>query len=67
MSRVRGPGSGVRGRIATIADILAIATMLAGGALMLQPWWRGGLGIGFWILLAGTLAHIVTAHLPRRS
>lgn len=52
--------------IARWADILAIATMLAGGALMLQPWWRGGLGVGFWVLLAGTVAHIVTSHLPRR-
>jgi hypothetical protein len=48
------------------ADMVAIAVMLVGGALMFQPWWRGGLGVGFWILLTGTLLHIVTSHLPRR-
>lgn len=48
-----------------LADFVAVLGMLAGGALMFQPWWRGGLGIGFGVLLAATVLHIVTTHLPR--
>ena len=49
------------------ADRDAILVMLAGATLMFQPWWRPGLEWGFFILLGGTVAHIVTSHLPRRD
>jgi hypothetical protein len=49
------------------ADRRAIVVMLTGALLMFQPWWRPGLEWGFFILLGGTVAHIVTSHLPRRN
>ncbi len=35
-------------------------------AVMLQPWWDGGLRIGFFATLGCTLAHIVVSHLPEK-
>ena len=37
--------------------------MALGVALMLQPWWPGGMRVGFFVTLAGTLAQIVLGHM----
>jgi len=37
--------------------------MALGLALMLQPWWTGGLRVGFFVTLGGTVAQIVASHL----
>jgi hypothetical protein len=44
-------------------DWLARTGMVAGVGLMLQPWWAGGFGYGFFATAAFTLLHIFTSHL----
>ena len=43
-------------------DRIALAALALGGGLLFQPWWRGGLKWGFAVVLAATIAQIVTAH-----
>ena len=38
--------------------------MALGVALMLQPWWGGGMRVGFFVTALFTAAHIVVSHLP---
>ena len=44
------------------ADRIARLGMALGVALMLQPWWGGGLRCGFAATAIFTLLHIVTSH-----
>ncbi len=48
-----------------ILDILALAGMGFGMALILQPWWPGGFRWGFFLSLAFTILHIFTSHMNR--
>ena len=41
--------------------------MALGVALMLQPWWPGGMRAGFFVTLGFTLAQIVLGHLAERE
>lgn len=41
--------------------------MAIGVALMLQPGWQGGMGVGFFVTLASTVAQIVLGRLAERS
>ncbi|MFN0009368.1 MAG: hypothetical protein ACKVXR_15800 [Planctomycetota bacterium] len=43
---------------------IALLGMGLGVAVMLQPWWDGGMRLGFFLAAAGTLAQIVLSHLP---
>lgn len=45
----------------------ALVGMALGVALMLQPWWAGGLRVGFFATLAFTVLQIVAGHLPREG
>jgi len=40
--------------------------MLCAVAVMLQPWWAGGLRVGFFATALFTVLHIVVAHLPEK-
>jgi len=44
-------------------DAATLWGMALGLALMLQPWWDGGLRVGFFVTLGGTVAQIVASHL----
>ena len=44
-----------------------LVVMALGVALMLQPWWPGGMRVGFFVTLAGTLAQIVLGHMAERA
>ena len=44
----------------------ALAGMALGVALMIQPWWSGGMRAGFFVTLASTIAQITLSHLPGR-
>ena len=44
----------------------ALLGMALGVALMIQPWWSGGMRAGFFATAAFTLAHMVVSHLPER-
>jgi hypothetical protein len=46
---------------------LALLGMALGVAVMLQPWWTGGMRAGFFLTAACTIAQIVLSHLPRRA
>ncbi|MFT3786502.1 MAG: hypothetical protein QM770_10090 [Tepidisphaeraceae bacterium] len=46
---------------------ITILGMAASIALMLQPFWLGGFRIGFFSLIASTLAQIIASHLPQRT
>ena len=48
------------------AERLALAGLALGVALMLQPWWPGGMRAGFFLTLGSTIAQIVFSHLPGR-
>ncbi|MBI5363174.1 MAG: hypothetical protein HZA53_08340 [Planctomycetes bacterium] len=50
---------------AAILERAALVGMGLGVALMLQPWWSGGLRAGFFATLACTLLQIVSSHLPK--
>jgi hypothetical protein len=41
--------------------------MALGVALMLQPWWPGGMRAGFFVTLGSTLAQIVLGHMAGRE
>lgn len=41
--------------------------MALGVALMLQPWWSGGMRAGFFVTLGFTLAQIVLGHMAERE
>ena len=45
------------------ADRTLLCGMGLGTALMLQPYWPGGLCFGFFVTLGCTVLEIVTAHL----
>ena len=50
------------------ADSALLCGMGLGAALMLQPYWQGGLCFGFFVTLGCTILEIVTAHLlPQAS
>ena len=48
-------------------ESLSLRGMALGVAVMLQPWWAGGMRVGFFVAAGSTIAQIVLAHLPRRS
>lgn len=50
-----------------LLDKIAQAGMALGVALMLQPWWQGGLRYGFFATALFTLLHILTSHLVIRT
>ncbi len=41
----------------------SLVGMGLGIALMLQPWWDGGLIFGFWFVIVVTIVQIVFSHL----
>ena len=41
--------------------------MALGVALMLQPWWSGGMRAGFFVTLGFTIAQIVLGHMAERG
>lgn len=43
---------------------LVLAGMALGVAVMLQPWWSGGMRVGFFATACFTVLHILVAHLP---
>jgi hypothetical protein len=51
--------------LAADLDRATLLGMALGVALMLQPWWPGGLRAGFFVTLASTVLQIVAGHLPR--
>ena len=48
------------------AEKLALLGLALGVALMLQPWWEGGMRAGFFVTLGSTLAQIVFSHVPEK-
>ena len=48
-------------------EALSLLGMLIGVAVMLQPWWSGGMRCGFFVAAAGTVAQIVLSHRPGPS
>ena len=48
-------------------DRLAWIGMVVAVAIMLQPWWSGGLRFGFFATLVLTILHIVTSHRRAKS
>ena len=46
----------------TWLDRIALAGMGASLAIVLQPWWSGGLRIGFFLTAVFTVLQIVTSH-----
>jgi hypothetical protein len=53
----------VSGPLVRALDRLTIAAIGGGLALMLQPFWRDGFRVGFFVTLGATVAQVVTAHL----
>jgi len=51
--------------VVRVIDMASLGCMGVAIALMLQPWWAGGLPFGFWFLIASTIAQIVFSHLPQ--
>jgi hypothetical protein len=45
---------------------LALFGMALGVALMIQPWWSGGMRAGLFATAAFTLSQIVLSHWPER-
>lgn len=43
-------------------DRVAISGMMLSVAVLLQPWWAGGLRAGFFGSLVFTLLHVYTSH-----
>jgi hypothetical protein len=41
--------------------------MALGVALMLQPWWKRGMAVGFAVVLAGVVLQNVAARWPKRG
>ncbi len=50
-----------------LLDKIARVGMALGVALMLQPWWQGGLRCGFFATAFCTLLNILTSHLVVRA
>jgi hypothetical protein len=48
--------------LGSLLDRATLAGMAAGLALLLWPWWSRGLEVGFFVMLASTLAQIVVSH-----
>ena len=44
-----------------------LTAMVAGLIIILQPWWHGGLRVGFFVTLIATVGYIVTSHLEPSS
>lgn len=61
--RARAPGAGIIARL----ERLTLVGMALGVALMLQPWWPGGMRAGFFVTLGSTLAQIVLGHMAERE
>ena len=55
--------AGTRAARLRVLDRSALAGMAGSVALMLQPWWAGGLRAGFFLTAAFTLLSIVVTHL----
>ncbi|MCY2960536.1 MAG: hypothetical protein NTY35_10265 [Planctomycetota bacterium] len=52
-----------RGGTVVRLERLTLVGMAIGAALMLQPWWPGGMRAGFFVTLGSTLAQIVLGHM----
>jgi hypothetical protein len=50
----------------SLRERCVLAAMALGVALMLQPWWSGGMRTGFTVAALATAAHIVVSHTPER-
>ena len=48
-------------------DRVTLIGMALGVALILQPWWPGGLRAGFFMTIAFTIGQIVFSHLAARG
>jgi hypothetical protein len=44
-----------------------LTSLVLGLILILQPWWHGGLRVGFFVTLVATIGYIVTSHLEPSS
>jgi len=44
-------------------DRMTLLVIALGLVLALQPWWPGGLKVGFFTTIVGVVAQIVTSHL----
>jgi hypothetical protein len=51
--------------VAVWLDRIAVALLVLGVLCMVQPWWKFGFQLGFWLTLAGIVATNITARLPR--
>ncbi len=60
-------GSETRGGRLPQLERLTLVGMALGVALMLQPWWPGGMRAGFFVTLCFTLAQIVLGHMAERE
>jgi hypothetical protein len=61
-------GPAISPRAYSIVERIIIGGILAGTALMIQPWVPAGLQWGFLMLLSSTLAFIVWSHVtPKRA
>ena len=61
-------GPAISPRAYSVAERIIIVGILAGTALMFQPWLPAGLQWGFPLLLFSTLAFIVWSHVaPKRT
>jgi hypothetical protein len=49
--------------VVRLLDRLALSALGAGAVLVFQPWWAGGFRVGFFVVLAATVAHVTTSHL----
>jgi hypothetical protein len=56
-------GRGPSARRGASFDRWTLGGMAVGVAILLQPWWRDGFRVGFFVTLAATLAQIVASHL----
>lgn len=46
-----------------LIDRASLVAMGLAIALILQPWWGGGMVAGFWFLIAATIVQIIFSHL----
>ena len=44
-------------------DKLFLICMALGVAMMLQPWWKPGFQLGFFVTISSTVLQIATSHL----
>ena len=49
-------------RALALLDRCSLAGIAAGVALVMQPWWQGGLRLGFFVVLAATVVQVVASH-----